>query len=262
MKKIMYIYGFIVLVLFLFVPGYLSADTYFDWEQVNVSSLPEASKDFMNKVYITDDKYYVVKEIQGEITPLPLNENLNGKTIYIEFPENFYETLSSCDYICNFANTSSNWYIYNTDFIQLKEPDSQNLLGSNYGLYYYYNSTLKRNAKEYTFNFDFTIKSWVNEEYSNYFSLTPFVNTYEWIEIDKYQVKEIRLDERDFYLFYSFDDIKEFNILSNYDLDSFTDFQKIVICLGFNILFLGIISLSIYIFIKLVYKGISMIFKF
>lgn len=280
MKKISYIYAIIILILFLFVPGFLNAATYYDWERVQVDTLPEANKENMNTVYIKDGKYYVVKENSGEVTPIPLSTNLNTYTLYKAFPDDITDILeyqallkytdeytSYFDlkgiFLINF-NLSSN--SFNLHFYCKTNTNCYTYtLGNNFSFEYSYDyiSPTELEVTRYgsSRSFPDEFKDFILYLY-NHISITPLENTFEWLEVDKYQVKEIKLDERDFYLFYNFEDIKEFNILSNYDLESFTDFQKVVIVLGFNILFLGIIGLSIYIFIKLVYKGISMIFKF
>ncbi len=285
MKKIAYIYAIIILGLLLFVPGFLSADTYYDWEQVQVDTLPEPTKDIMNKVYIKDDKYYVVKEVIGEVTPLQIGDNMNGKTFYNAIPDNLMEqdvwkNLSNCSdyYYCkgNIFSDVGNPFGFFIDYTNGRFILSYKQVGSYSYVYINVNNVVTLNKLNSVYDYDIVFtRKYSDDMFSGHpelyefidyifahISTTPLENTYEWLEVDKYQVKEIKLDDRDFYLFYDFEDIKEFNILSNYDLESFTDFQKVVIVLGFNILFLGIIGLSIYIFIKLVYKGISMIFKF
>ena len=280
MKKIAYIYAIIILILFLFVPGFLNAATYYDWDQVQVDTLPEATKDIMNKVYIKDNKYYVVKETIGEVTPIPLSTNLNTYTLYKAFPDDFTD-IPEYQALLKYTDEYSSYFDLKGIFLI-----NFNLSSNSFNLHFYcktgtncYTYTLGNNFSfEYSYDYisptelevtRFSSSRSFPDEFKdfilylyNHISITSLENTYEWLEVDKYQVKEIKLDERDFYLFYNFEDIKEFNILSNYDLESFTDFQKVVIVLGFNILFLGIIGLTIYIFIKLVYKGISMIFKF
>lgn len=285
MKKIVYIYAIIILGLLLFVPRFLSADTYYDWEQVQVDILPEPTKDIMNKVYIKDDKYYVVKEVLGEVTPLQIGDSMNGRTFYNAIPDNLMEqdvwkNLSNCSdyYYCggSIISSSGNPFGFSINYTKGEFILSYKRSGSFAYVYKNNNNVIELNRFNTVFDYDlvFTERYSVNMfsghpelyEFIDYIfdhiSTTPLENTYEWLEVDKYQVKEIKLDDRDFYLFYNFEDIKKFNILSNYDLESFTDFQKVVIVLGFNILFLGIIGLTIYIFIKLVYKGISMMFKF
>lgn len=67
--------------------------------------------------------------------------------------------------------------------------------------------------------------------------------------------------DEDFYLFYTFNDIKEFNIFEDYDFTSFTDFQKLCIVIGINILYLLFIGCSIYILLKAMNKLISWVFR-
>ena len=48
-------------------PCILSAEeTYYDWEQVVVDSLPEASEETSNKVYVVNDSYYVTGLINSD----------------------------------------------------------------------------------------------------------------------------------------------------------------------------------------------------
>lgn len=71
---------------------------------------------------------------------------------------------------------------------------------------------------------------------------------------------DLVLFENDFYLFYDFNDISQFDIFSSYDFTTFTDFEKLVIVFGFNILYLLFIFVIVYIVIKVIYKMLSWLF--
>ncbi len=206
MKKIIIILG-----LLLFVPGFLSADTYYNWEQVQVDTLPEPTKDIMNKVYIKDDKYYVVKEVLGEVTPLQIGDSMNGRTFYNAIPDNLMEqdvwkNLSNCSdyYYCGGPVIASDgnpfgFYINYTkgEFkLSYKEKGYYSLI------YINVNNVITLNKFNSVYNYDlvFTERYSVNMfsghpelyEFIDYIfdhiSTTPLENTYEWLEVDKSDV--------------------------------------------------------------------------
>ena len=51
-------------------------------ETIIVDKLPIASVETLNKTYKFDNKFYITKENTSNYTPIPLNEDLKGKTIY------------------------------------------------------------------------------------------------------------------------------------------------------------------------------------
>lgn len=258
---------YILILCLMFIPV-LNAKTYYDYEQIEVEELPTASKDTLDKVYVVNDKYYITSYTKGETTSI-LNTNLSGKTIYFNFPET--------DEFKSYFETSQwvNYYVYDTTstsyIVIRKVTNSNNVicvysneLGYCYSIYKYDNGLIN---DSFTFGtdtdiiFDNLYDSKL-DFLSEYISLTPFNDTYDWVEVSKYDVNEINVDVRDFYLFYDYEDISNFNILSSYNMNEFTDFQKLVIVIGFNILYLLLVGFVVYLFIKLIYKGISLIFKF
>lgn len=277
-KKLLIIF----LLMFIFIPG-LSADTYYDWELIEVEALPTASEEFLNKVYQVSDKYYVIELLKSEYTPIPLNEDLKGKTIYFDYKSLTYEILdkiyvsnSTLKYDAKINETiTSVSSANNKKNYQLWKNNSGNIKLNHYSIFFPYltfvsprveityveNGEVITPVTSFSSNFSYSISEWYAPELKKYFSLTPFETSYTWKEVLKSDVIENKLPEEDFYLFFSFDDIKQFNILSIYNLDSFDDFQKIVITLGFNIFFLCFVGLCIYIFIKLFNKGYSFLFR-
>lgn len=262
MKKIAYIYAIIILGLLLFVPGFLSADTYYDYEKVEIEELPIASEDTLNKVYIKGKSYYITESnyTPGEQRTIQLNDNIcTSKVKFKGLTKEQFDSLSPSSFT---SIIKPDCYVYgNGGKIQIGLFNNQ--------VFADFKTTFPLEEKylNFTYTDSSCVISYINEDYRSLIDMllvieTDGVYSYFWKEVNRNDVYEIQVSEDDFYLFYNFEDIKKFNILGNYDLESFTDFQKVVIVLGFNILFLGIIGLTIYIFIKLVYKGISMIFKF
>ena len=78
--------------------------TYYNYEKVEVSELPEASENTLDKVYIANGKYYITnKEVIGSESVLwSDDEDMNNKTIYLNFPtdtnvlDNILTQMSNC----------------------------------------------------------------------------------------------------------------------------------------------------------------------
>jgi hypothetical protein len=85
-------------------------------------------------------------------------------------------------------------------------------------------------------------------------------NSVEVVESDP-TIPHITILDQDFYLFYDFDTISDFDILSSYTFTNFTDFEKLVIVMLFNIFYLGFIFACIYIILKALYKLVSWVFR-
>ena len=269
--------------------------TYYDWEKVEVSELPEASDSTLDKVYVVNDKYYITnKQVSGgNNEPIPLNENLNGKTVYFDYVRFFNEysnsSFTSGFTFLRFSNNKVISYILESygDVIYFNNFNST--VGS-YGLtnvqlfdsrycfslddfddYYSGHTNSKNGHGTYwstcvkSFYVDRDVSVMENLVGYTYFSLTPFesTTTYSWQEVSKDLVDPFdrHLSDDDFYLFFTFEDISNFNIFSSYDFSVFTDFEKIVVVGLFNILYLGLFFGVVYIVIKLLNKGLSFIFK-
>lgn len=264
-----------------FIPV-LNAQTYYDYEKVEVEELPTASAETTNKVYVKGKSYYVTESttLDGSPTYLQLGVNYKGQRIYFDYKNPFVEFAYSNCSNCVWITFDSFYYrgnlnIHGAMFKNYLTPiiDSSydvvgvNLPSSNTGYY------LSVKDSYYIISFvstkDFIIKSYSSGgtfaafELDKLFSTTPFYQetTYSWKEVRKSDVYEITVKDDDFYFFFSYNDISNFNILSSYDFTNFTDFEKIVLVLGFNIFFLMFLGFIVYIFIKLVNKGITLLFR-
>ena len=255
--------------------------TYYNYEKVEVSELPEASENTLDKVYIANGKYYITnKEVIGSESVLwSDDEDMNNKTIYLNFPtdtnvlDNILTQMSNCYGNVNDSNRYAPFslmgYTLNDNVFEL---GFINWGAFNRSLFSYdrVNKVINYTNSTWTFHYNWPlmyIKKQPNacsyEYLINFFSKEPFetTTTYSWVEVSKYDVYDSMFTGSDFPLFFEFSDIKEFSILSSYDLDNLNDFQKIVLLLGFNMFFLGFIGFIIYILIKFINKGVSVIFR-
>ena len=85
--------------------------------------------------------------------------------------------------------------------------------------------------------------------------------SYSWKEINYSDWYRYSYSDDDLYLFYSFDDICKFNIFSNYDFTTFSDFEKLCITIIINLFFCIFLGLCIYIIIKVFNKFITILFR-
>lgn len=265
-----------------FIPV-LNAQTYYDYEKVEVEELPTASAETTNKVYVKGKSYYVTESttLDGSPTYLQLGVNYKGQRIYFDYKNPFVEFAYSNCSNCVWITFDSFYYrgnlnIHGAMFKNYLTPiiDSSydvvgvNLSSANTG-YYLFDNRDKSYIISFVSTKDFIIKSYSSGgtfaafELDKLFSTTPFYQetTYSWKEVRKSDVYEITVKDDDFYFFFSYNDISNFNILSSYDFTNFTDFEKIVLVLGFNIFFLMFLGFIVYIFIKLVNKGITLLFR-
>lgn len=200
MKKIIIFLGLLI-----FIPK-LSASTYYDWEQVQVDTLPEATKNIMNKVYIKDDKYYVVKETIGEVTPISLSTNLNTYTLYKAFPDDItdipeYQALLKYTdeytsyfelkgiFLINFnlSSNSFNLHFYCTTYSNCYTYTLGNNFSFKYSKDYISPTELEVTRYSSSRSFPDEFKDFILYLY-NHISITPLENTYEWLEVDKSNV--------------------------------------------------------------------------
>lgn len=268
--------------LFTLMPGVNAKENYYDYEVIEIEVLPEASNETVDKLYKVDNKYYLGEKINSDYIPIPLNEDLKGKTIYVDYKSITYEFVNNL--------FTSNSYIEGQNFVTLNKisNDSYNKIGYKFfknslgtiSLNHYALNvptlnnieTQKRfvivedgsyidSFSSFVSNFSYSITEWLIPELEQYFSMTPFEVVYRFKEIPENLVVPPQLKEVDFYLFYTFDDISKFKALSLFDLTTFTDFEKVVTVLLINILFLGFLGFCCYILLKFIYKGISMLFR-
>lgn len=85
--------------------------------------------------------------------------------------------------------------------------------------------------------------------------------SYSWKEINYSDWYRYTYSDDDLYLFYSFDDISKFNIFSDYDFTTFSDFEKLCITIIINLFFCIFLGLCIYIIIKVFNKFITILFR-
>lgn len=83
-----------------FIPV-LNAETYYDYEKIEVEELPTASAETTDKVYIAGKSYYVTEKTLGSVTPMVIGNNMKGVTLYNAIPDNLMEldiwkNLDSC----------------------------------------------------------------------------------------------------------------------------------------------------------------------
>ena len=265
-----------------FIPV-LNAQTYYNYEKVEVEELPTASAETTNKVYVKGKSYYVTESttLDGAPTYLQLGVNYKGQRIYFDYKNPFVEFAYSNCSNCVWITFDSFYYrgnlnIHGAMFKNYLTPvidSSYDVVGVNLPVgntgYYLSDNRDKSYIISFVSSKDFIIKSYSSGgtfaafELDKLFSTTPFYEetTYSWKEVRKSDVYEITVKDDDFYFFFSYNDISNFNILSSYDFTNFTDFEKIVLVLGFNIFFLMFLGFIVYIFIKLVNKGITLMFR-
>lgn len=173
-------------------------------ETITVEELPNSSRDTLDKVYKFNDKYYVTKENTSNYTPIPLNEDLKSKIIYIdyksityeyindlitskrlkegsnfvEFNKNFNDIYNKVKFTFWKNNVSSN----NVNHYSLQVPHLNNV-SDNQIIIFLEDGTYQREYDSFVSNFSFSITSWLIPEMEKYFSLTPFETTYSWEEI-------------------------------------------------------------------------------
>lgn len=184
----------IILLSLLFIPT-LNAQTYYDYEKIEVEDLPTASADTLNKVYIKDSDYYITKKNLGKVTSLPFNEDLKGKTIYFNFPtedKEFcanFDSFSFYENVFNFAKGTQS-YIYAHSIkpsfgmlFELRNPSLTTVIIDKNC-----NSVKNFGVVEGTM----IITSWYSDEmeqiFEPYISITPIEDTFSWVKVEKKDV--------------------------------------------------------------------------
>lgn len=142
----------------------------------------------------------------------------------------------------------ANYYINNYDL-----SNSVNILDENYCFY----NNIPSNST-------MTVVSHIDESNLIYNLLYLDIDSgysYSWKEINYSDWYRYSYSDDDLYLFYSFDDISKFNIFSNYDFTTFSDFEKLCITIIINLFFCIFLGLCIYIIIKVFNKFITILFR-
>lgn len=268
MKKLL------LLLSFTFIP-ILNAQTYYDYEKVEVEQLPTASADTTDKVYIFGKSYYVTesKYISGTQRPIQLNDNLvKGKIYFKGITKEEFDSLPKFSLASPLKYSPSD----NRDLITLYNNGGKAQIRINKkqlfldyrSIYFPYDGFYIDISDDLYFNSSSgeNVITFIDEDYRGFldkFFVYEFdsYTVYSWKEVSKSDVYDIIVKDDDFYFFFSYNDISNFNILSSYDFSNFTDFEKIVVVLGFNIFFLMFLGFIVYIFIKFINKGITLLFR-
>ncbi len=254
MKKLL------LLLSFTFIP-ILNAQTYYDYEKVEVEELPEASLETTNKVYVVGKSYFVTESnySSGEQRTIQLNDNIcTSKVKFKGLTKEQFDSFSPSSYT---SIITPDCYVYgNGGKIQIGLFNNQ--------VFADFKTTFPLEEKylNFTYTDNSCVISYINEDYRSLIDMLLVIEidgvySYSWKEVSKYDVYEITVKDDDFYFFFSYNDISNFNILSSYDFSNFTDFEKIVVVLGFNIFFLLFLGFIVYIFIKFINKGITLLFR-
>ena len=179
--------------------------TYYNYEKVEVSELPEASENTLDKVYIANGKYYITnKEVIGSESVLwSDDEDMNNKTIYLNFPtdtnvlDNILTQMSNCYGNVNDSNRYAPFslmgYTLNDNVFEL---GFINWGAFNRSLFSYdrVNKVINYTNSTWTFHYNWPlmyIKKQPNacsyEYLINFFSKEPFetTTTYSWVEVSK-----------------------------------------------------------------------------
>ncbi len=274
MKK----YIVLIISFILFVPGLHAAETssldfgdYNSYDLIETETvLPTADSTTVNKIYKISDKYYITNYQVFDNSIIELNMNLSGKTIYISKLDSGWNCVNNYYIRINGSSSYTGLRFYrNSPYLTLHLQSYTTSSITSFDL-------LKLNLTEFYGNVSFTFKD--DKDYivtgitdesgttgiyskfynciSNYISVVGS-SVYSWTEIFPTTVFSYSLEDKDMFIFYTFNEISNFDILSSYDFTDFTDFQKLVIVLGFNTFYLGFIGFIVYLFLKLINKLIT-----
>lgn len=246
-------------IFFFTLPMRIFAATEYNPDAIEVDTLPECNQQVVDNVYAlsSDNHYYKCNFVPGGLRNIENGDLLYHKTLYLSFPDNFGD---GC--------TAGTTYFFKVGFINFKQlcDSTINYFYVNYEysstrVYLYSNSSLT-NPTEY----------YIDDSMFNSLGAVSNVNSsapaYQYIKIatggsyeyeDQGVIPELyTYDDKDFYLFYDYSMIANLDIFSNYDFTSFTDYQKLVITIGFNVLYLGVLMF----FGAVLYKVIARIVRF
>lgn len=272
MKKILFIVFSIFIGIFT-----VNAGTYTGWKHIEVSSLPDASVDTFGFIYDFNGKYYITRSVSSNTEVYNVNDilknndslifkdiNLKEKVINYLINNNCYDQYNSN---CKLFEYSGRYSYYFSIFYK---DDSINY-------YYYDNSSTGSYIGNLSFDSDtFVYKllfiknndsypAKITKIYNNYLTSVMFKSlgseSYEWLEIKYSDWFEFDIKTNDYYLFYNFTDISNFDIFNWVDFTSFSDFEKVCIVCLINILYAIVWLLVIYVFLKAFNKLISWCFR-
>lgn len=236
-----------------------ASTSYIGLPHVEVDNLPEAEFDLIGTIYDYNEKYYVVEEKIGGYRNIEVGDNLYGKALYFEWPQDICEHISPRSKGFIFGNSSA--YQYN--FYENSQNGTSCIVSfagrdllSLTSLYF---DDYRNDFCAYSSLFC-TVKSIDEDAYSYQFVKIVTDTTYEWKEISYYDWYEYSQESTDFYLLFNFNDITSFDIFSNYNFSSFTDFEKLTIVFLVNMFFIMLVGICIYILIKVINKALSWLF--
>lgn len=192
------------------------------------------------------------------------NFNLNS------FNDYHFSSSSYGSFIFKFNITSYNFTFHLQSFftstVDIFKYDYSNYRTNNYDL----SNSVNILDENYCFynnipsNSSITVVSRIDESNLIYNLLYLDIDSgysYSWKEINYSDWYRYSYSDDDLYLFYSFDDICKFNIFSNYDFTTFSDFEKLCITIIINLFFCIFLGLCIYIIIKVFNKFITILFR-
>lgn len=267
---------YLLLFIFLFFSINVNASSYVGWEHISVSTLPEPSKETINKIYDYDNKYYITDVIVTEFEKYEVGDVFddlyfvypNIKNIIYDF---LYENDCLTAYNCKFFDLSDNGRVSISRYQTLNDTFYFWVNSINYSLY-----SLTDNCTSFSnrcfiddntiyFNPNLSNKPIISSIPDNIFSQNAYKSIgqtkYSWKEISYYDWYELNeVESTDYYLFYTFTDISSFDVFSWVDFTTFNDFQKIAIVLMVNGFYLGFVGLCIYILLKALNKLVSWLF--
>ncbi len=276
MKKLYFTIGLIPILMFCFISNVKAIDVE---GAIEVDTLPTCDSTTKNNVYAlsTDGHYHKCNEIGGGFRNILVGDNLKGMTIYYDFPDTFEFYNELVDYYnsveitynsymlfrgINGNGTDSMWngfQVHDKGELRMFYYGSKTYSLSVYQRYTYSPYTLVTNLSSSTFwDWDCIITA-INIESPFYQHIKISMETrYSYEDLGEI-TEHIYFNHvnRDFYLFYDYETISNLDIFNTYDFTTFTDFQRLVIVIGFNTFYLGFLGLCIYILLKLVYKLLS-----
>ena len=209
-----------------------------------------------------DISYY--QNINDYINTEFSNFNLNSYNNY-NFSSSSYGSFIFKFYI-NSNNFSFHLQSFFSSTVEIFKYNYSNYRTNNYDLSNYVN-ILDENYCFYnniSSNSTITVVSHIDESNLIYNLLYLDIDSgysYSWKEINYSDWYRYSYSDDDLYLFYSFDDICKFNIFSNYDFTTFSDFEKLCITIIINLFFCIFLGLCIYIIIKVFNKFITILFR-
>ena len=269
-------------IFFFSIPIHLFAAEY-NPDAIEVDTLPECDQSVVNNVYAlsTDNHYWKCNYVPGELRNLQVGDMIQNQILYFNIPDNFYTdnyfTGYNQDYLIiswDSAQVSPVSSVSNTRTTQIyvRKVSNGNFFvyvggeNSRYkSIYSYLNGQLTQNLSEFDLSTNVNLNNYASYPIAWIDSSNPLYQYVKISTVGRYEYEDqgeipvlYTYDDKDFYLFYSFSMIANLDIFSNYDFISFTDYQKVVVTIGFNVLYIGVLIF----FGAVLYKVIARIIRF